>query len=79
MLLLSLAFVEASRENVFDIAGVRLRSGKPSLTDEGYVNLLPDPPSLETMRDFFVATLDRLEVDLSTAAFKTRRRQDNDS
>jgi len=73
------AFVEASRENVFDIAGVRLRSGKPSLTDEGYVNLLPDPPSLETMRDFFVATLDRLEVDLSTAAFKTRRRQDNDS
>lgn len=73
------AFVEAGRENVFDIASMRLRSGKPSLTDEGYVNLLPDPPSLETMHDFFVATLDRLEVDLSMVAFKTRRRQDNDS
>lgn len=69
------AFVDTGRENKFDMASVRLRSGKPSLTDEGYVNLLTDPPSLETMRSFFDAVLDQLEVDLSVAAFKAHERQ----
>lgn len=63
-------FVEAASEHKFDIASVRLRSGKPSLADEGYANLLPEPPSLEVMRDFFVAMLDQLETNLSLAAFR---------
>lgn len=71
-------FVEAGREGVFDIANMRLRSGKPSLTDEGYVNLLDDPPSLQMMQNFFVAMLDQLEVDLSKAAFMARKRMSND-
>jgi len=62
--------VETARENTFDMISMRLRSGKPSLADEGYATLLQDPPSLEVMRDFFNAMLDRLEVDLSSAAFK---------
>lgn len=68
-------FVETGRENKFDMVSVRLRSGKPSLTDEGYANLLPDPPSLEVMHKFFSAMLDRLEVDLSSAAFKSLERR----
>ncbi|GIL13654.1 MAG: hypothetical protein BroJett038_23740 [Chloroflexota bacterium] len=67
------AFVDADRESGFDIASMRLRSGKPQLADEGYANLLADPPSLEGMREYFVGVLDRLEVDLSVSAFKARR------
>ena len=67
------AFVGADRGSGFDIASMRLRSGKPSLTDEGYTNLLENPPSLEEIRDYFADVLDQLEVDLSTAAFRTQR------
>ena len=67
------AFVEAGQESKFDLASERLRRGKPSIADEGYANLLPNPPSLEAMRDFFLTMLDRLEVDLSAAAFKARK------
>lgn len=67
-------FVEAEREHLFDLANVRLRSGKPSVVDEGYANLLTDPPSLETMHAYFVTLLDKLEVDLSAAAFKIKDR-----
>lgn len=66
-------FVESSQEPLFDMASLRLRSGKPSLADEGYTALLPDPPSLETMRRFFTARLDQLEIDLSKAAFKSNK------
>lgn len=66
-------FIEADRESGFDIASMRLRSGKPSLTDEGYTNLLENPPTLEEMRAYFSDVLDRLEVDLSAAAFKAQR------
>lgn len=67
------AFVDADRESAFDIACMRLRSGKSSLTDEGYANLMDVPPSPEGMRDYFAGVLDRLEVDLSAAAFMARR------
>jgi len=67
------AFVDVNRESRFDIASMRLRSGKPALADEGYASLLENPPSLEAMRDFFTEMLDRLEVDLSAAAFRAQR------
>lgn len=67
------AFVDADRESGFDMASLRLRGGKPSLTDEGYASLLENPPSPEAMRDYFAAVLDRLEVDLSAAAFRAQR------
>ncbi len=66
------AFVDADRESSFSIANMRLRSGKPSLTDDGYINLLESPPSLKEMRDYFVDMLDRLEVDLSAVAFRQK-------
>lgn len=66
------AFVDANRESGFDIAGMRLRNGKPSLADEGYANLLENPPSLVEMRDFFATMLDQLEADLSAAAIRAQ-------
>jgi len=67
------AFIDVDRESSFDIAGMRLRSGKPMLADEGYASLLGSPPSLEEMRNYFADVLDRLEVDLSAAAFRAKR------
>jgi len=65
-------FEEARRESGFDIANARLRKGIPSIADEGYASLLENPPSLEEMRAFFTEMLDRLEVDLSAAAFRSK-------
>lgn len=67
------AFVAADCQNAFDGASLRLRACKPTLTDEGYVHLLEDaPPTLDEMRAYFNDMLDRIEVDLSAAAFRSR-------
>jgi len=49
----------------FDNASGRLRRSKPPLADEGYETLLPDPPTLDEMRQYFNAQLDQLESDLA--------------
>jgi predicted nucleotidyltransferase component of viral defense system len=67
------AFVDGGNEYAFDIASMRLRSGTPSQTDEGYASLMDKAPSPEEMRNFFVGMLDQLEVDLSRSAFKSSR------
>ena len=64
------AFIEADKAGSFDIACMRLRSCTPSLADPGYTHLLSTAPSLDQMRSFFAEALDRLEIDLSAAAFK---------
>jgi predicted nucleotidyltransferase component of viral defense system len=45
----------------WDVAMVRLTSMKLSPADEGYAQLLADPPSLDMMRDFFRRERSRLE------------------
>lgn len=67
-------FTDAAHESSFDIASMRLRSGKPSLSDEGYASLIEQPPSIEDMRNYFVDMLDRLEVDVSASTFKANLR-----
>ena len=50
------------------VALSRLCSGRPGLTDEGFVSLLPQPPTSDEMRHFFTAARDRHE-----AAYGARR------
>ncbi|QHE85571.1 hypothetical protein F9K07_12000 [Hydrogenophaga sp. BPS33] len=47
------AFERAGAPQKYDIAMMRLCSGKPGLRDEGYETLLKRAPSLETMREAF--------------------------
>ncbi len=47
------AFVRGENGGQYDYAAHRLWSGQPSSLDEGYEALLPNPPSVEEMRDFF--------------------------
>lgn len=54
-------FLTAGNELQFDTALQRLCSGKPSLHDEGYEQLLQDAPSLEVMASFFRAQRDDYE------------------
>jgi hypothetical protein len=51
----------------------RLCGGVPQLNDEGYAHLLPNPPTLDRMRDFFIEQRDALEIE--SAAEAARRRQ----
>jgi predicted nucleotidyltransferase component of viral defense system len=47
-------FVQAKNEGQYDYAADRLSKARPSRNDEGYEALLPNPPSIEEMRDFFL-------------------------
>jgi hypothetical protein len=68
------AFREGGVEHQSSIALTRLCSGKPQADDEGYAQLLPNPPSLDEMRTFFITQRDRLEVE--TAATAVRRKHE---
>lgn len=57
------AFERAGAPGKYDIAIMRLCSGKPGLNDEGYQTLLPDPPSIADMQRFFIELRDRIEVE----------------
>jgi hypothetical protein len=52
-----------------EIGLVRLCSGQPDLADEGLSALMPSPPTVEEMRDFFRRGRDQLEVDLAREKF----------
>lgn len=62
------AFEEAGVSAQRDIGLGRLCSGTPQRDDEGYAHLLPNPPTLEQMKAFFVAQRDNLEVKLAAEA-----------
>lgn len=52
-----------------DIALARMTGGKLAATDEGFSTLLGNPPSLEVMREFFVALADAVEQELAARVF----------
>lgn len=61
--------------NKFDIAAMRLRSGRPDPGDEGYEQLLTAAPTLADLTAFFTGCLDDLEVRLAASAFRTLNRE----
>jgi hypothetical protein len=62
------AFVAAGLASQCDAGLTRLCSGTPQHGDEGYAHLLANPPSLEEMKQFFIAQRDQLEVELAAEA-----------
>lgn len=62
------AFAQMSDATQRDIGLIRLCSGVPQKDDEGYAHLLPNAPSLEEMKAFFVAQRDKLEIELAKDA-----------
>jgi predicted nucleotidyltransferase component of viral defense system len=62
------AFERAGAPRKYDIAMMRLCSGKPALNDEGYETLLKEPPTIEEMQRFFIETRDRIEKDVARQA-----------
>lgn len=67
------AFREAGVEHQCDIGLSRLCSGMPQLNDEGYAHLLPEPPTVEQMKSFFISQRDALEVETATEAARARQ------
>lgn len=57
------AFERAGAPGKYDIAIMRLCSGKPGQNDEGYETLIRKPPSIADMQRFFIETRDRIEKD----------------
>lgn len=58
-------FIDAYRDSradyKIDLGLARLASGKPDPLDEGYDTLMADPPSLETLTDYFKGFRDEVE------------------
>lgn len=67
------AFREAGIPGYLDTGLARLCSGRPSAHDEGWQHLLDHAPSLEEMRDYFIAQRDFLESDAAARAFAKDR------
>jgi hypothetical protein len=66
------AFEEAGVPSQCDLGLARLASGVAQRDDEGYAHLLPNAPSLETMKSFFAGERDRLEVERAAEAVRRR-------
>ena len=64
------AFLDANDRYGFSIGLHRLSSGLPGVLDEGFQALLPNPPTVEEMRDFFRQRRDELEVELAAEKFR---------
>lgn len=62
------AFEEAGHVRQCDTGLTRLCSGIPQGGDEGYAHLLSNPPSLEDMKNFFIAQREMLEIGLAAQA-----------
>lgn len=65
-------FRRVGRLAAFNSASARLRSCKPGVADEGYLQLMTDAPTLDDMRAFFNRSLDALETRLARAAFRAK-------
>jgi len=66
-------FVLAGVPSKYDIAIGRMCSGRPGVPDEGYEALLPSPPSVGVMRDYFIAVRDSIEVDVARLRAQARQ------
>lgn len=69
------AFRDAGHPHGFSIAELRLRACKPSALDEGYQGLTTPTPSLDEVRAYFNAELDRLQVKLAREAYLANQRE----
>lgn len=69
------AFERAGAPGKYDIAMMRLCSGKPGLNDEGYEALVENPPTTEEMQRFFLETRDRIEQDVARRAMAAMKDQ----
>ena len=58
-------FERANVPSKYDIAMMRLCSGKPSLHDEGFESLLQSPPTIPEMRDYFAQARDSIEAEIT--------------
>lgn len=59
------AFERANVPSKYDIAMMRLCSGRPSIHDEGFESLLQRPPTIVQMRDYFIEVRDAIESDVT--------------
>ena len=50
-----------------------LCSGIPQKDDEGYAHLLPNAPTLDEMKNFFISQRDQLEIQLAAEALRSRQ------
>lgn len=63
------AFVDSECPSKFDIAKMRLLSGKPQAGDEGYESLIQDSaPTIDDLRNFFSVRVDAFEAERFAAA-----------
>ena len=69
------AFERAGAPGKYDIAMMRLCSGKPGLNDEGYETLVKNPPTVEEMQRFFFEIRDRIEQDVAHHAMAALKDQ----
>lgn len=69
------AFERAGTPGKYDIAMMRLCSGKPGLNDEGYETLMENPPTRENMQRFFFEIRDRIEQDVAHHAMAAMKDQ----
>ncbi len=67
------AFERSGAPRKYDIAMMRLCSGKPGLNDEGYESLVKNPPTLEAMQQFFIKTRDVIEQEVAREAIEAQR------
>lgn len=67
------AFERAGAPGKYDIAMMRLCSGKPGTNDEGYQTLMDNPPTVKQMQRFFIETRDRIEQDVARQAMVAAR------
>jgi DNA-binding transcriptional MerR regulator len=66
------AFDEAGTPSQCDTGLARLCSAIPQRDDEGYAQLLSNPPSLEEMKSFFTAQRAKLEIESAAEARKRK-------
>ena len=64
---------EAGIVTQFEIGLSRLCSGIPQKDDEGYAHLLPQAPTLDEMKNFFISHRDQLEIQLAAEALRSRQ------
>lgn len=67
------AFVEAGVPSQCDAGLARLCSGTPSVDDEGYQQLLTNPPTLTEMKTYFISQRDKLEVETVATALRKKK------
>ncbi len=59
------SFERANVPSKFDIAMMRLCSGRPGPADEGYEAMLPNPPSITQMKSYFIEVRNSIETEVA--------------